>query len=148
MTPEAKLRHHREIGVRLLINFIEATPETPPKIVDELVKRESEWTRELVPLAEPFGELPAGPLEPLTPMDPHEQLAVAHLAPLKDAKANLVRICHAVRMYRLGKLFQKFDPVTPGGKGGNQPKYDDIAIVAKARAILNSNGGNKAAASR
>ena len=64
----AKLRHHRKLGVRLLIDFIEATPETAAG----LVERELAWMRGLIPLVERFGDRAAARFEPLAPMYPHE----------------------------------------------------------------------------
>ena len=140
----ARLRRHRELGVRILIDFIQATPETAAGIVE----RERAWMRELIPLVEPFGDGVAARFEPLTPMHPHEQSTVARCAPLDDW-SNLVRVCHAVRMFRLDELFQRFEPVPPKGKGGNRRTYNDEAIVGKARVILESSGAeNKMAAAR
>ena len=134
MTAVAKLRRHRELGVSILIDFIEATPET----ANGIVERERAWMRDLIPLVEPFGDGIAARLEPLTPMHPHEQATVPHCAPL-GRWPNLVRVCHAVRMHRLDELFQQFSPVPPKGKGGRH-KYDDDAIADKARAFLKSSG--------
>ncbi len=144
MTAIAKLRRHRELGLPIQSDFCEATPET----VDEIVKRARAWAPELIPLVEAFGGGVAALFDPLTPMEPKEQATVARCAPL-DRRSSQVRANHAVRMYRLNELFTKFDPVLPKGKGGNQRKYDDGPIVAKAIAILNSSGTkNKAAAVR
>ena len=144
MTAEAKLRRHRELGVQILIDSIRATPET----ADGIVKRIRIWERDLIPLVEPFDHGVTARFKPLTPMHPYEQLTVAHCAPLDDG-FNLDRFEHAVRMYRLDELFQKFDPVLPKGKGGNRRGYNDEAIVGKARAIQKSRGTeSKAAAAR
>ena len=139
----AKLRHHRELGVRLLIDFIEATPETAAG----LVERESAWARDLIPLVEPFGDGVAARFEPLSPMLANELSMVAHCAPLDDT-AQEARYCHAVRMSRLDELFKQFPPVLPKGKGGRR-KYDDDTIVDKARAFWKSSGtGSKVEAAR
>ncbi len=144
MTDVAKLRHHRELGVRLLIDFIRATPETAAGIV----KRERAWMRDLIPLVERFGHGAAARFEPLTPMHLHEQLSVAQCAPLDDT-ANMARIEHVVRMSRLDELFQKFAPALPKGKGGNRRTINDDPIVDEVRAYLKSSGTkNKAAAVR
>ncbi len=140
----AKLRYHRELGVRLLDNFIHATPETAAG----LVERGNAWERDLIPLVEPFGHGAAARFKPLTPMHLHEQLTVARCAPLDDG-FNLDRIEHAVRIFRLGELFNQIPPVLPKEKGGNRRKYDDDPIIEKARAIQESSGTkNKAAAVR
>ena len=140
----AKLRYHRELGVCLLIDFIQATPETAAG----LVERASAWERDLIPLVEPFGDGAAAPFKPLTPMQLHEQLSVMRCAPL-DEDATKARVEHAVRMHRLGELFRKFPPVLPKGKGGNRRKYNDAAIVEIACAIRKSSETeNKMAAAR
>ena len=59
----ARLRAHRKLGTFLLIDFINATPETAAK----LVEREAAWAHDLIPLAEPFGDGWAARLETLTP---------------------------------------------------------------------------------
>ena len=132
----ARLRAHRKLGTFLLIDFINATPETAAK----LVEREAAWARDLIPLAEPFGDGWAARLETLTPMHPHEQLTVAGCALLDEPpNFNLVRVCHAVRMYRLDGLFQQLSaaPVVapaPAKKTGRKPghgAYDDAAAVAE-----------------
>ncbi len=144
MTAVTKLRRHRELGVRILIEFINATPETAA----EIVERERVWARDLIPLVEPFGDGIAARFEPLSPMLPDELSMVAGLLPLDD-ESNEARRCHAVRMYRLGQLFRQFKPAMPKGKGGNRRTYNDEAIVGKARAILKSSGTeSKTAAAR
>ncbi len=144
MTAIAKLRRHRELGLPIQSDFCVATPETAAG----MVKRAQEWKRDLIPLVEPMGHGAAALFKPLTPMKPEEQETVARCAPL-DRRSSQVRANHAVRMYRLNELFNKFPPVLPKGKGGNRRKYDDGPIVAKAIAILNSSGTkNKAAAVR
>ncbi len=136
MTAVAKLRHHRELGTRILIEFIEATPE----IAAEIVERSLVWMRDLIPLVEPFGDGVAARFEPLTPMRPEEQATVAHCAPLDDWP-NMVRVYHAVCMYRLDELFRQFGPVLPkfneaklAKKTGRRPGHgalDDGAAVAE-----------------
>ena len=144
MTDVAKLRRHRELGVRLLIDFIQATPETAAG----LVERANAWECDLIPLVEPFGDSAAARFKPLTPMHPHEQLTVAYCAPL-DEEATKARIEHAVRIFRLGELFNQLPPVLPKGKGGNRRKYNDAAIVKIACAIRKSSDTeNKMAAAR
>ena len=131
----AKLRYHRELGVRLLIDFIQATPETAAGLVD----REKAWARDLIPLVEQFGDGVAARFEPLSPMLAHELSMVAHCAPLDDT-AQEARYCHAVRMSRLDELFKQFPPVLPKGKGGNRRTIDDGPIIEKATAIMKSSG--------
>ena len=144
MTAEAKLRHHRELGVQILIDFRQATSETAAG----LVERGNAWERDLIPLVEPFGDGAAAPFKPLTPMHLHEQLSVAGCAPL-DEEATKARVEHAVRMFRLVELFKQFPPVLPKGKGGNRRTYNDGPIREKALAILKSSGTmSKAAAAR
>ncbi len=118
MTAEAKLRRHRELGVQILIDSIRATPET----ADGIVKRIRIWERDLIPLVEPFGHGVTARFKPLTPMHPHEQLTVAHCAPLDDWP-NMVRVYHAVCMYRLDELFRQFGPVLP--------KFDEAKLAKK-----------------
>ncbi len=144
MTAVAKLRRHRELGVSLLVEFVNATPKTAAG----LVERERVWARDLIPLVEAFGDGTAARFEPLSPMLPDELSMVAGLLPLDD-ESNEARRCHAVRMYRLGQLFRQFKPAMPKGKGGNRRTYNDEAIVAEARAILKSSGThNKMEAAR
>ena len=148
MTAVTKLRRHRELGIRLLTEFINATPKTAPKTAAGLVERERVWAHDLIPLVEAFGDGTAARFEPLSPMHLVELSMVAGLLPLDD-KFNEARCCHSVRMYRLDQLFQQFKPVMPKGKGGNRRTYNDDAIVAKARAIMESSGtSNKMAAAR
>ncbi len=135
MTAVAKLRHHRELGTRILIEFIEATPE----IAAEIVERSLVWMRDLIPLVEPFGDGIAARFEPLSPMLPDELSMVSGLLPLDD-ESNEARRCHAVRISRLDQLFRQFKPMMPKGKGGNRRTYNDEAIVGKARAIMESSG--------
>ena len=114
-----------------------------------MVERERVWARDLIPLVEPFGDGTAALFEPLTPMHPDEQSTVALCLPLDDDKFNMARVCHAVRMSRLDRLFRQFEPTMPKGKGGNRRTYNDDAIVAKANAIMESSGTeSKAAAVR
>ena len=144
MTDVARLRRHRKLGVRILIEFINATPKTAAG----LVERERVWAHDLIPLVEAFGDGTAARFEPLSPMLLVERSMVAGLLPLDD-EFNEARRCHSVRMYRLDQLFQQFKPVMPKGKGGNRRTYNDDAIVAKARAIMESNGtSNKMEAAR
>ncbi len=144
MTAVAKLRRHRELGVSLLVEFVNATPKTAAG----LVERERVWARDLIPLVEAFGDGTAARFEPLSPMLPDELSMVAGLLPLDDA-SNEARRCHSVRMHRLDQLFRQFKPEMPKGKGGNRRTYNDEAIVGKARAILKSNGTeSKTAAAR
>ena len=110
MTDLAKLRHHRELGTVLLGDFMNATPETAAK----LVEREGVWARDLIPLAEPLGEAVAARLEPLTLMHPKEFEVVMPCVPLDDDHFNLVRRCHATRLYRLDKLFQQLSAAPVG----------------------------------
>ncbi len=117
MTAVTKLRRHRELGVRILIEFINATPETAA----EIVERERVWARDLIPLVEPFGDGIAALFEPLTPMHPDERSMVSGHLPLDD-EFNMARVCHAVRMSRLDRLFRQFEPEMPKGKGGNRRK--------------------------
>ena len=144
MTEIAKLRHHRLLGVQILIDFKMATPETAA----EMVERVEVWERDLIRLVEPFGDGAAARFKPLTPMHPYEQLSVAGCMPL-DEGSNNARREHAVRMYRLDDLFKQFPPELPKGKGGNRRTIDDRPIVDKARAYLKSSGTtNKRAAAR
>ncbi len=140
----AKLRRHRKLGVQILTDFINATPET----VDEIVKREHIWAHDLIPLVDPFGDGIAARFEPINVMHPHELSTVARGAPL-DESSNMARFCHAARMYRLEEPFKQFPPVLPKGKGGNRRTYNDGPILEKVYAILKSSGTmSKAAAAR
>ena len=129
----AKLRHHRKLGIPLLMDFIKATPKTAAG----LVERESAWARDLIPLVEPFGDGVAARFEPLSPMRANELSMVAHCAPLDDA-AQEARYCHAVRMSRLDELFKQFPPVLPKrpGRKRGQGVFDDSAAIAAARKML------------
>ena len=139
----AQLRRHRETGTDILFEFIKATPETAPGIV----KRARAWALELIPLVEPFGDGPAALFKPLTPMEPKEQATVARCASL-DKETNQVRANHAVRMYRLNELFEKFDPVLPKAPGGKRrtPRgrkkgdgtIDDTEVLAKMARLIES----------
>ena len=133
MTAVTKLRRHRELGICLLVEFVNATPKTAAG----LVERERVWARDLIPLVEPFGDGTAALFEPLSPMLLVELSMVAGLLPLDD-EFNEARRCHSVRIYRLDRLFRQFEPKQPKGKGGNRRKYNDLPIIEKARAIMES----------
>ena len=129
----AKLRYHRELGVCLLIDFIQATPETAAG----LIERASAWERDLIPLVEPFGDGAAAPFKPLTPMQLHEQLSVMGCAPL-DEDATKARVEHAVRMFRLGEFFKQFAPVLPkrAGRKKGEKLCNDTAAITAAHKLL------------
>ena len=139
MTDLTKLRRHRKLGTDILGDFINATPETAAK----LVEREDVWTRDLIPLAESLGDAAAARLETLTLMHPEEFEVVASCVPL-DEHFNLVRRCHATRLYRLDKLFQQLSTVprmvaTPARKTGRRPghgTYDDAAAVTEIERLV------------
>ena len=133
MSPISELRQHRELGTTLLGDFINATLETAA----ELVEREAVWTRDLVLLAKPLGHA-ATRLEPLTLLSPHEFEVVMFCVPL-GPKFDMVRKCHATRLYRLDELFQQLSTVpkvaaAPARKTGRHlghGAYDDAAAVAE-----------------
>ena len=66
---------------------------------------------------------------------------MARCAPLDDQEHNMVRVCHAVRMYRLDETFRQFSPVLPKSdeakpakKTGRRPGHgalNDGAAVAE-----------------
>ncbi|MCZ6497085.1 MAG: hypothetical protein O6924_13010 [Alphaproteobacteria bacterium] len=144
----AKLTRHRALGARILIEFIEATPETTPEVAAGIVKRARDWASDLKPLVAPFGGVAASQFKTLTPMRRHELATVEYCAP-RDPRFNRDRVKHAVRVFRFDELFQRIPLTLPKGKGGNQRKYNDGPIVEKARAIRESSGTkNKAAAVR
>ena len=154
MTAIAQLRRHRELGVGLLLkDFVNATPKTR----DEILARWEVWYRGLLSLVEPLGDGVAAQFEPLTPMLPKEQATVAHCPPLDD-HFNMIRACHAVCMYRLGKLFQKFPPVMPEAAepatgAGGRPRYERPGLIEAVEAELSAQTArgeprNKAAAYR
>ena len=117
MTAEANLRRHWEVGVCIQTEFIRATPETAAAIVE----RSKVWMDDLIPLVEAFGEGVAAPFRPLGSMCLEEQATVAH-CPSLGRYSDLIRVCHAVCIYRLGKLFQKFDPVPPKPAEAKRPR--------------------------
>ena len=137
MTAIAKLRHHRRLGVELLLkDFLNATPETR----DEILARWDVWYRDLLSLVEPFGDGVAALFETLTPMLPEEQTTVAH-CPALDDYFDMIRASHAVCMYRLAEVFKQIGPVVPedyeaepAKKTGRRPGHgalDDAAAVAE-----------------
>ena len=105
--PVAALRTHREEGVRILIALIEATPET----VAATVEHERAWARDLIPLVEPFGAI-AARFEPLSPMKDNESESIRGVVPLNAPHFEAMR-SHAVRMFRLDKLFDRIPIETP-----------------------------------
>ena len=136
MTPIAKLRRHRDLGVSIQSDSIRATAKTAGGIG----RRIGKWEVDLIPLVNQFGDVAAAPFKPLNKLHPYEQLTVAGCALLDEPpNFNLVRVCHAVRMYRLDGLFQQLSaaPVVtpaPAKKTGRKPghgAYDDAAAVAE-----------------
>ena len=135
MTPIAKLKDHRELGVSIQSDSIRATAKTAGGIDRRICK----WEIDLIPLVNQFGDVAAAPFKPLNMLHPYEQLTVAGCTPLDDG-FTLHRIEHAVRLSRLDKLFEKLPLAPPKGKGGNRSTYNDIHIVAKANAIREAKG--------
>jgi hypothetical protein len=139
MTDLAKLRRHRELGTKLLGDFMNATPET----ATELVEREDAWMHDLIPLVEPHGNAVAARFEPITLMRPEEFEVLMPCVPL-DELFNRVRMCHATRLYRLEKLFQQLSTVprmvvAPARKTGRHPGHgalDDADAVAEMKRLV------------
>ena len=127
-----RLRRHREIGVEILNELSRATADTWEKAVE----RQLAWEEELIPLVEPLGPQ-AARFKPLTPMRTEEQLNALRVRPFShDHRRALVE--QDVILFRLNELFAGFPPIQPKGKGGNRRKYNDLPIIEKARAIMES----------
>ncbi len=116
----AALRAHREKGARILIALIEATPGT----VTEAIERETAWAAALIPMVEVLGDHVAAKFEPLGGMKGREQEAVLSVVPL-NADHRMALACHAVRMSRLDKLFDRLPVALPGATRGEYARDAD-----------------------